>query len=377
MLTRVHTILFTEACPLECRYCFLKDDESFGTTKPLNFEEILEAVDYYDKTDDPKTVTSRLLFTGGEPFLYWEEIKYIIDKYQHRFQYEFNTSGYLFTESILKYLSDYTVSFVLSVDGDEKLTNYLRPVKNSPYHTGYFKKLKSIVPTLLFYFPTTPYRIIVNPRYVDLLYKYYLTAEQLGFRYFTFILDFESRPSNTIKGIQWSEKYTKILEEQLNLIIEEIILGFQQGIKKPEIININKIITFLFNEKEFTPDNLICKVFDGRTVYTMTHKDLDAYCMQTLFNSKEEAWNKIMQQYKESDGKCKNDNKCEAFNYCITNHCPKDSWDLYGEFFRVEDLDCITTKLCYQSAIKLLSISNEVCPDSSTYKRFLNQFYMC
>ena len=85
MLTRVHTILFTEACPLECRYCFLKDDKSFGTTKPLNFEEILEAVDYYDKTDDPKTVTSRLLFTGGEPFLYWEEIKYIIDKYQHRF----------------------------------------------------------------------------------------------------------------------------------------------------------------------------------------------------------------------------------------------------------------------------------------------------
>ncbi|MGN1326577.1 MAG: hypothetical protein ACI4VQ_00600 [Clostridia bacterium] len=73
--------------------------------------------------------------------------------------------------------------------------------------------MKSIVPTLLFYFPTTPYRIIVNPRYVDLLYQYYLTAEQLGFRYFTFILDFESRPSNTIKGIKWSEKYTKILEE--------------------------------------------------------------------------------------------------------------------------------------------------------------------
>ena len=29
-LTKVRTILFTEACPLACRYCYLKDDDAFG-----------------------------------------------------------------------------------------------------------------------------------------------------------------------------------------------------------------------------------------------------------------------------------------------------------------------------------------------------------
>ena len=52
--------------------------------------------------------------------------------------------------------------------------------------------------TSYIYFPKTPFRIIINPRYVDLLYQQYLEAENLGFRYFTFILDFESRPERKL-----------------------------------------------------------------------------------------------------------------------------------------------------------------------------------
>ena len=46
------------------------------------------------------------------------------------------------TDEILEFLANYKTSLVLSVDGNEKLTNYLRPVIASPYHTGYYKKLK-------------------------------------------------------------------------------------------------------------------------------------------------------------------------------------------------------------------------------------------
>ena len=53
------------------------------------------------------------------------------------------------------------------------LTNYLRPVKGNRSHTGYFKKMKEIVPVLQYYFPNTIAKLIINNRYVDLLYEDY------------------------------------------------------------------------------------------------------------------------------------------------------------------------------------------------------------
>ena len=130
---KVRTIIFTEACPLDCRYCSFKKDDTFGTERDLTKEEFFNLIADYDKQDDINTVNTRILFSGGEPLLKWDWIKEIIEKYQHRFSYSFNTSGYLFTEEILEFLSHYEVDFNLSVDGNEALTNYLRPVINTKY----------------------------------------------------------------------------------------------------------------------------------------------------------------------------------------------------------------------------------------------------
>lgn len=206
---------------MACRYCYLKDNDSYGN-EPLKEEEIFAEIDRIDKEDDPKDTISMLLLTGGEPFLYPDLIKKIITKYGNRFWYRFNTSGYLLTKDMIEFLSNYVVDFVLSIDGDERLTRYLRPVRANRYGVGYIEKLKEILPTLLWYFPRTPFRIIVSPRYVDCLHQMYLYAEQLGFRHFTFILDFETRPSNPIKN-PWTVNDTKKLQEELNKIVLEIV----------------------------------------------------------------------------------------------------------------------------------------------------------
>ena len=52
-LTKVRTILFTEACPLACRYCYLKDDDAFGEFPALTHEQFIDTVALYDKTDNP------------------------------------------------------------------------------------------------------------------------------------------------------------------------------------------------------------------------------------------------------------------------------------------------------------------------------------
>ena len=78
---RAHTILFTEDCPLNCRYCQLKYEDEYGTCQGQTFEEIKQKIEQYEQQDEKDGVGTQLTFTGGEPFLYWPWIKEIIDKY--------------------------------------------------------------------------------------------------------------------------------------------------------------------------------------------------------------------------------------------------------------------------------------------------------
>lgn len=354
---RVHTVLFTKACPLHCRYCYLEhgspDVYEAQVESAITKEEFFHQLEIYDKTDDPEEITSQILFTGGEPFLYWDWIKEAIEEYQYRFNYQFNTSGYCFTPEILEFLSNYTVNFVLSVDGNEKLTNYLRPVRGTRYHTGYYKKLKEILPYLLYYFPTTPFRIIVNSRYVDLLYEQYLEAERLGFKYFSFILDFDQRPSKLIADRPWDDSATEILQQQLDLILQEIVIGFEEGIRKPEVVGLNQVLRFLFNQKPFSTNNYECQVFSGRDSFSLLGVEKPA---SSCFGDVD--LNNIQQQiedaYQQCNHQCPIDKECEAFEYCAQTSCPQSAYNAYGDFFHKEDLECLQIKLTYEMGLKLL-----------------------
>lgn len=380
---KVRTIIFTEACPLDCRYCDLKNDKEFGKSPTISKEKLFEMIEQFDKEDDEEQFITRLLFSGGEPLLYWSWIEEIINKYQHRFQYGFNTSGYLFTENILKFLSNYDIYINLSVDGNEKLTNYLRPVINSPYRIGYRKQLEKIIPTLLFYFPNTPYKIIVNPRYVDLLHEMYIDATHLGFKYFSFILDFESRPDRIIDKnkelIYWNENHTKILQEQMDLILSDIITGYISNIAFPRIVELDKVIQFLLDEKEYEPNNIPCQLFSNRSLTTLYHADhLNYHCFtgtKEEFKDLKNVANALKIEYQNHSKKCSKDENCKAFSFCAFQCCPQLSYAKYKKFFEFEDLECVVNKVCYNSAIKMLHICSEYCNKNMLYNSYINSFY--
>ena len=376
---KVRVVLLTEACPLACRYCDLKNDAVYGHFPAMSKEELFSLIDVFDKEDDQNTTITRINFTGGEPFLYWQWIKEIIEKYGHRFQYSFNTSGYLFTEEILEFLSHYQVSFVLSVDGNEKLTNYLRPVHSNPYKTGYYKQLVKILPSLLYYFPTTPYRIIIHPRYVDLMYQMYCEADRLGCKYFTFVLDFESRPERIIpkdkKMMYWEDKHTEILQQQMDLIVQDIIIGMQQNIAKPRLVEVDRVIAFLLNQQPYDTNNLPCQLFSKRTLTTVASpNDTESNCLSSFFPNLQAAQEALEQAYQNQNHQCIYDSECEAFEYCALNCCPQRGMGAHGDFFHFDPLECALNKVAYNSALKLLTICADVCPNNKLYTRYINTF---
>ena len=376
-LVKVRTIIFTEACPLDCRYCNLRLGDAFGTTPGLTKEELFHLVEVFDKTDNPETIDTRILFSGGEPLLRWEWIKEIINKYQNRFSYSFNTSGYLFTEEMLEFLSHYQVNFVLSIDGDEALTNYLRPVGSNPYKIGYMKTLKKILPTFLYYYPGTPFRIIINARYVDLLYQMYQFANEQGFSYFTFLIDFGHREYNRpnenkpINYLKWEDKHTKILEQQLELIVKDILMGYKYDIKRTQLVEFNKILSFLFNTKEFTPENMECQLFNERSLSSLYNEDINSYCLKKDFPNIKELRTKVIEQYEQLNHKCLLDDNCPLLDYCGMNCCIQNGFFKSGQFFDFDELECIVVKSCYKAILKFLAVGNDVCQDSFLYRQFI------
>jgi uncharacterized protein len=123
-----HVILTTE-CNLECTYCYgeaLKDfDEDISG---INVDYSLPKNANYDFSllaklckRDPNCV---LTFYGGEPLLCITEIKQIMDlsKPQH---FMIQTNGLLLDRLEAEYVNRFH-TILISLDGDEKLTNYYR-----------------------------------------------------------------------------------------------------------------------------------------------------------------------------------------------------------------------------------------------------------
>ena len=240
------------------------------------------------------------------------------------------------------------------------------------------KQFKKIVPTLLYYFPTIPFRIIINSRYVDLLYEMYQFANELGFKYFTFILDFNNRnytrPNENINDTHtpWQPEHTVILQQQLDLIVQDLLLSYENNIKRTQILEFNKILSFLLNKKFFTPENMQCQLFNNRTLTTLYSESLDGYCLKKEFPDIHILKEQVMNEYDLLNHQCLLNPQCDLFEYCCTTCCIQNGYYKTQRFFDFDELECIVNYTCYNAILKLLSIGNELCKDSFLYQQYIS-----
>ena len=180
--------------------------------------------------------------------------------------WDFNTSGYLLTEEMLEWLSNYKVRWNLSVDGGEKVTNYLRPLRN-PNSTAptYFQKLKEIVPALTYYFPQVYCKVIISRRLIKEFYNSWLELERIGFKKMFIILDFTEREDEN-HDTTWTDDDFFELQKQLNKVAEQLYIGMRRGIQRLQIIQFDELLEGMLDPRPIGPYQLICEVLDDRTV---------------------------------------------------------------------------------------------------------------
>lgn len=373
MKIRILTIIFTEECPLSCRYCFLERQDDYGVFDKYKKQEIWNKVEEF-KNSLKEDEFGRICFSGGEPLLYWDEIKKIILHYGNSLGYEFNTSAYLLTLDMLEFLKNYIVIFNLSVDGGEKFANWRRPLKSDSGGAGYYKHTKNIFPALLYYFPDTRYKIIVCKRCIDLMYSQYLEAQKMGFRNIDFVIDLNERGTYGITrdsnptGTVWGEEDYQKFTDQLVMIAKEICLGLSFGIEKSHVVGIDNVIRNLFSNKFKEPS---CKVLDKRTNSPMNR--VETFCLYNFNFTPESAKEKFYEELKENQYKCPRDSNCPFFKGCLEGSCLQDNYGENSKLTYVSTPNCGFYKGFGVAALNILNFCHSV--DTGPFiSEWLSQF---
>lgn len=114
----------TEACNLDCTYCYEKVTNIFLKRRKMSWEIARKSLDaFFDLIITHKHDNISIRFFGGEPLLNWtiveKSLNYVaaMDLSGIKVQYLLNTNGTLFNDDIARTIHEHKVRVSLSLDG--------------------------------------------------------------------------------------------------------------------------------------------------------------------------------------------------------------------------------------------------------------------
>lgn len=131
-----YSLIMTEACNLNCKYCYVNHNSNEKISKKV-LDGFIDMV--YRQLMNNLNIDISIDIFGGEPLLAWEEVQYLINQsnkklfsYKNRVRFVLFSNAILFTEEKLKFLkqSQIYVSYNFSVDGNKTCHNSARVYKN-------------------------------------------------------------------------------------------------------------------------------------------------------------------------------------------------------------------------------------------------------
>lgn len=372
-------------CPLNCRYCVQRNDKALQGQYLTADEMIAKVQTFLDYIQKPKC---KVNISGGEPLLKYSDIQKLMETFPNN-QYEISTSGILLTEDKVRFFSFYGVNYILSVDGGEKVTKYLRPTADGKLN--YFQQLKNNLPSILYYAPYTRAKLIVSKNLISEIFNTYLELEKLGFQEIfitpnVYENEVDIQHPELSTGI-WEQTDWEQFQSQIQLIINEIKLGILLNKKRCTIVNIENIIfKSIFSNKTQNDTNtinnkfLICEVLDYKSGLGPTqgqYKDTlspISNCMRNLIpdlNTQEDLITKAKKDFEKLSNTCPRDEECPFFKTCKYSVCLAENLkDEQENIWIPSNFQCKTQKIYHTLAYDLLTFLEQ-----NKDKEVINQFY--
>jgi radical SAM protein with 4Fe4S-binding SPASM domain len=129
---------FSGRCNLKCKYCFVQENDAFPF-EDMSIDTALKSVQFL-VNNFPNKKNYHISLFGGEPLLMVDSIEQFFSEVKglypyDRFTFSITTNGTILNQRIINIIKEYDVSLLISIDGDEKITNENRPFKNGEENT--------------------------------------------------------------------------------------------------------------------------------------------------------------------------------------------------------------------------------------------------
>jgi len=139
--------MLTSLCNFKCKYCFVesrieKNDESFMS------QEIAERGIQFLRRNVCEQNKTTIIFYGGEPFLNFDIMKYIIQRTRElKMNVNFNvvSNGSIISTEIINFIKEYNIEYSVSIDGLKQTNDKMRLDNNNK---GTYKKIISTISKL-------------------------------------------------------------------------------------------------------------------------------------------------------------------------------------------------------------------------------------
>ena len=164
-------IMMTEACPLDCEYCYIKDRKTKNSVSDEHIDSLIEAFEYKEP---------RIIYFGGEPLLELNHIKEVTERWKHRCQFQVITSGLVnFEKFIDEVYKPNKAKFDIQISWDGYF-NDNRVLRNGTNKQD--RVIATVISTLEMGIPLQV-RSVINDENIDNLYKIYQTYRHLKLLY--------------------------------------------------------------------------------------------------------------------------------------------------------------------------------------------------
>ncbi len=330
----------TDNCNLRCRYCYLRNNYLLKN-KNMSEKTITKAFDFVLQ-NFPKVKSVQISLFGGEPAFFFKKFEYLLNIAKQKFKekkvfFTFATNGTVLNKEIISFIKQKEVSFCLSMDGGQKIQDYLRPTLDG---SGSFKIIEKNLPILKKINTSLMARVTITPYNIKLsdLFEH-LKAK--GFKKINFVLC----SSDEFQINQ------KIFENELEKFSE---VYSKHIIEAEEIIDVLMFSTFLrklhIGEKRYNHCN------NGKNIFAVSIDEKIYSChrfvgndkfqigdLNTGFNEQSSIRKKLLKFNVAKEAKCKN---CFA-KYICAGGCTHEKHILSSK------ISCEITRLLLYLSIKI------------------------
>lgn len=208
------TFWVTANCNLNCKYCYEGDNK---LNKTMSREVVDRAIDF---TLEHFEEENELIVPihGGEPFLEFEKMKYIVSEFKRKVAkkgksviFLTTTNATMINDEIIDFIVKEIPDVTISIDGTKDTHDKMRPFKGGK--GSHDIVLKNSI-KLLKQLPNMRVRMTFDSDSVDSLYNDVRYVIDLGFKFIV--------PAPNLFDKNWRNDHVAILENQIRLIKEYI-----------------------------------------------------------------------------------------------------------------------------------------------------------